>query len=104
LTIIIKWVTNLNNNVEHLTFDVNQQYIWITHLGMESGLTRFVTKDVYVIVIAKAEIDYVGNILHPNPFYFCKFYYIFNVYNHTHWILENEYLGFFVWQRLSIAL
>jgi hypothetical protein len=53
----MKWVTNLNNNVEHLAFDVNQQYILIIHLGWESGVTRFVTRDGYVIVIAQVEID-----------------------------------------------
>ncbi len=76
----------MNNNVEHLTFDVNQQYIWITHLGLESGVTRFVTRDVYVLVIAQVEVDYGGNILHPDPFYSCNFYCIFNVHNHMHWM------------------
>ncbi len=80
--------------MEHPTFYVNQQYIWITYLGLENGVTRFVTRDVYVIVITQVELDYVGNIFHPNLFYFCSFYYIFNVHNHMHWILENEYLGF----------
>jgi hypothetical protein len=89
----MKWVTNLNNNVEHLAFDVNQQYIWIIHLGWESGVTRFVTRDAYVIVIAQVEIDYASKILHPNPFYFCNLYCIFNIHNHMHWTLENEYLG-----------
>ncbi len=70
--------------MEHLTFDVNQLYIWITHLDLESGVTRFVTKDVYVIVITQVEVDYASNIFHPNPFIFCNFYCIFNVHNHMH--------------------
>jgi len=33
-SIIMIWVTYLNTNVEHLAFDVNQQYIWATHLNL----------------------------------------------------------------------
>jgi hypothetical protein len=54
-SIIMRWVTNLNTSVEHLTFDVNQQYIWATHLSLENGATRFVTMDVYVTTIAQME-------------------------------------------------
>ncbi len=32
-SIIMRWLTNLNTNVEHLTFDVNPQYIWAIHLS-----------------------------------------------------------------------
>jgi len=45
-SIIMRWITNLNIGVEHLTFDVNQRYIWATHLSLENGVTRFVTMDV----------------------------------------------------------
>ncbi len=54
-SIIMRWVTNLNTNVEHLAFDVNQQYIWATHLSLENGVTRFVTIDVNVATIAQVE-------------------------------------------------
>ncbi len=52
-SIMMIWVTYLNTSVEHLTFDVNQQYIWATHLNLESDETRFVTKDVYATTITQ---------------------------------------------------
>ncbi len=33
-SIIMKWVTYL----EHLAFNVNQYYIWFTHLSLENGV------------------------------------------------------------------
>ncbi len=35
-SIIMRWVIDLNIGMEHLTFDVNQQYIWATHLNLEN--------------------------------------------------------------------
>lgn len=68
-SIIMTWVTYLNIGVEHLTFDdVNQQYIWATHINLESGEIKFVTRDVYVATITQMEADYACNFLHLNPF------------------------------------
>ncbi len=67
-------------------------------------MTRFVTKDVYVTIITQVEAYCASNIFHPSPFYFYNLYCIFIVRNHMHWILEYEYLDFFVWQGLLIAL
>ncbi len=80
-SIIMRWLTNLNTSVEHLSFDVNPQYIWATHLSFKNGVTRFVTRDAYVTTITQVEVDYVGSILHLNPFYFCNLYYIFIIHN-----------------------
>jgi hypothetical protein len=54
--------------VEHLAFDVNQQYIWATHLNLKSDETRFVTKGVYVATIAQVEVDYASSFLHLHLF------------------------------------
>jgi len=67
-SIIIRWVIDLNVGVEHLTFDVNQQYIRAIHLNLENVEIRFVTKDVYVATITQVEAIYACNFLHLNPF------------------------------------
>jgi hypothetical protein len=35
---------------------INNIYV-ITHLGLESGMKRLVTKDIYVIVITQMQVD-----------------------------------------------
>ncbi len=80
-SIIMRWVTNLNISVEHLTFDVNQQYIWATHLSLKNGVTRFVARDAYVTTITQVEADCACSILHTKFFYFYNLYCIFIIYN-----------------------
>jgi hypothetical protein len=63
-------VTNLNTSVGHLMFDMSQQYIWVTHLTLKNGVTRFVTRDAYVTTIAQVEGDCASSIFHLNPFLF----------------------------------
>jgi len=77
-SIIIIWVTYLNIGVEHLASDVNQQYIWATHLNLEIDETRFVIEDVY----AQVEVDYASSFLHLHPFLFCNLFYFCIFHNH----------------------
>jgi len=81
-SIIMIWVTYLNTSVEHLTFDVNQQYIWATHTNLENDDIRFVTKDVYVATIAQVEVNYASSFLHFNIFWFCNLFYFCIFCNH----------------------
>ncbi len=54
------------------------------HIHIPKSLTRFVTKNAYVTIIAQVERDCVGSIFHLNPFYFCNLYCIFIFQNPMH--------------------
>jgi hypothetical protein len=54
-SIITRCLTNLNINIEHLAFDVNQQHIWATHLNMKTSEVSYVTREVYAIIITQVE-------------------------------------------------
>jgi hypothetical protein len=63
-------MTNLNMGIKHLTFDVNQQHIWATHLNMQTSEVSYVTREVYVIVITQVEVECKGKV---SPLSFCLF-------------------------------
>jgi peroxiredoxin len=46
----MQWVPDVNTRVCHLTFEVFGQHIWVVHQDLETMVTSFVTKDVFIVV------------------------------------------------------
>ncbi len=70
LSMIMRWMIDLNTGIEHLAFDVNQQHIWATHLNMQTSELSYVTREVYVTFITQVEAKCKNKV---SPLSFCLF-------------------------------
>ncbi len=46
--LIMRWITNVNTCMEHLTLDCSGQHIYAKHLNQLTSVVRFVTREVHI--------------------------------------------------------
>jgi hypothetical protein len=68
----LQWVPNVNFKVCHLTFEDFGQHIWAMHWDLETIVTSFVMKDVFLIFKFLVKNQYIIR--------FCSFLIFFNSY------------------------